>query len=87
MKIKEGFVIREIAGECIVIALGSASRIFNGMIKLNDTGKIIWEKLSEGCEREDLILAIQAEYEVDRATVEADVDRMLDVLKGANILE
>ena len=42
MKIKNGFVVREIAGECVVVALGEASKVFNGIIKLNETGKIIW---------------------------------------------
>ena len=53
MKIKEGFVVREIAGQSVVIAVGAASKIFNGIIKLNETGKIIWTKLSEGAGKED----------------------------------
>ena len=87
MKIKEGFVLREIAGEYVVIALGSASLIFNGMIKLNESGCLIWKKLCDGCEREELIETVLSEYDVPRQTVEADVDRILDLLKGANILE
>ena len=51
MKIKNGFVVREIAGECVVVALGEASKIFNGIIKLNDTGRIIWNMLAEGSEK------------------------------------
>ena len=54
MKIKEGFVVKEIAGQCVVIALGEASKIFNGLIKLNDTGRFIWEKLSEGMNASDI---------------------------------
>ena len=87
MKIKAGFVLREIAGEYVVIALGSASRIFNGMIKLNESCCILWKKLCEGCEQEDLVEALLAEYDVDRAIIEADVERILNQLKGANILE
>lgn len=87
MKIKEGFVVRELAGESVVIALGEASKIFNGIIKLNDTGRSIWELLSKGCEREEAIEAMLSEYDVDRATIEADFDRFVEALKGANILE
>ena len=68
MKIKEGFVAREIAGQSVVIAVGAASKIFNGIIKLNETGKIIWTKLSEGVGKEETVDAILAEYEIDRAT-------------------
>lgn len=87
MKIKNGFVVREIAGECVVVALGEASRIFNGIIKLNETAKLIWNMLSEGSEKETVIERILATYEIDRETAENDFDRFVETLKGANILE
>ncbi len=87
MKIKNGFVLREVAGQAVVVALGSAAQSFNGMIKLNDTGKFIWQMLSEGAEREQIIDKMLENYEVDRATLERDVDRVIKTLKEENILE
>ena len=87
MKIKNGFVVREIAGQSVVVALGEASKSFNGIIKLNETGRVIWDKLSEGAEKEDIVNAILAEYEIDGATVEKDVDSFVATLKENNILE
>ena len=87
MKIKKGFVVREIAGQSVVIAVGSASKIFNGIIKLNETGKIIWTKLAEGADKEATVAAILEEYEVDRATVEKDYDNFVNTLLGAGIIE
>lgn len=87
MKIKNGFVVRSIAGESVVVALGEASKNFNGIIKLNETGRFLWDKLALGCEKEELINAILAEYEIDKDTAEADIDRFVETLKGANILE
>ena len=87
MKIKSGFIVRELAGEYVVVALGEASKIFNGIIKLNETGKFIWERLSLGEDRETIIHAILKEYEADETQVEADFDRFVETLKGANILE
>ena len=87
MKIKQGFVVREIAGQSVVVALGEASKVFNGMIKLNETGRFIWNQLADGCEREAIIEAMLREYDVDRKTVERDVDGFIDILKGAKILE
>ena len=87
MKIKSGFVVREIAGQSVVIAVGSASKIFNGIIKLNETGKVIWTKLAEGADKEATVDAILSEYEVDRETVEKDYDNFVNTLKGAGILE
>lgn len=87
MKIKKGFVVREIAGQSIVIALGEATKIFNGMIKLNETGRIIWDMLSKGKEQEEIVAKILEEYDIDRATVEADVSRFISTLMEDGILE
>ena len=87
MKIKNGFVAKEIAGQYVVVALGQASKIFNGIIKLNETGKIIWEKISEGVSKEATVDAILAEYDTDRATVESDYDNFVGTLIKAGIIE
>lgn len=87
MKIKNGFVVRSIAGESVVVALGAASKNFNGIIKLNETGRFLWDKLAVGCESEELVEAILSEYEIDRATAEADIARFIETLEGANIIE
>lgn len=87
MKIKNGFVVRSIAGESVVVALGEASKNFNGIIKLNDTGRFIWDKLAQGAELDELVEAILSEYEIDKETAEADVKVFVETLKGANIIE
>ena len=66
MKIKQGFVVREIAGQSIVVALGDASKSFNGMIKLNETGRIIWDMLSEGKDADRIVERILSEYDADK---------------------
>ena len=87
MKIKKGFVVREIAGKSVVIALGEASKTFRGMIELNGTARIIWDMLSEGKEREDIIQAIVDQFEVEPEVAAADIDRFIEALAGANILD
>lgn len=87
MKIKKGFVAKEIAGQYVVVALGAASKIFNGIIKLNDSGKFIWDMLEKGAETEDIVNALLGEYDVDRETAQRDVEKFIGELKGANILE
>ena len=87
MKIKNGFVVRSIAGESVVVALGEASKNFNGIIKLNETGRFIWDRLSDGAEFSELVSAILSEYEIDEATAEADVKAFVEILEGAGIIE
>ena len=65
MKLKEGFVLREIAGECVVVSINSAVNL-DGMITLNDTAKTLWRALEGSVESVDeLVGALMAEYEVD----------------------
>ena len=87
MKIKEGFVIREIAGQSVVIALGVAAKSYNGMIRLNETAKVIWQCLEKGLDREAIVETILSEYDVDRDLVEKDLDSFINTLKGANVIE
>lgn len=87
MKIKDGFVVRKIADQSVVIALGSATKDFNGIIRLNETGRIIWDMLSEGKQCDDIVKAITERYDIDSETAEKDVEAFINKLQGANILE
>lgn len=87
MKIKDGFILREVAGNYIVVAVGSAVKQFNGVISLNETGAFLWKKLEEGCEEKDLLSALLDEYEVESAVAEADVKAFLEKLNGASLLK
>jgi len=87
MKIKDGFVVRDLAGQSIVVALGEASKTFNGMIKLNDTGRLIWDMLAEGRTKDEIIDRFTAEYDVEREIAERDVTAFIETLQGADILE
>ena len=73
MRIKNGFVLREVAGQIMVIATGEASKDFHGMIKLNSTGKEIWLALQEGLAEKDVVKRIQDKYDVDAEKASQDV--------------
>ena len=87
MKIKKGFVVRKIAGEDVVVALGTASKQFSGIIKLNDTGRFLWDRIAEGCDEEGLVEAIVSEYSVDREIAAKDIKAFVNTLIGAGVLE
>ena len=61
-RIKDGFVLREVAGQAVVIATGEASEGFHGMVKLNGTGKRIWQGLTEGRTDDDIARDLAQEY-------------------------
>ena len=87
MKIKSGFVAREVAGQSIVVALGEASKTFNGMIKLNGTGRLIWDMLADGKTKDEIVDRFVAEYDVERSVADKDVTVFIETLQGADILE
>lgn len=87
MKIKEGFVLRQVASHWVVLPVGQASVSFNGMLSLNDSGVLLWRALENGGNRNTMADALLAEYEVEREQALADVDEFLAILKKAGCIE
>ena len=87
MKIKEGFVLREVANQAIVIAVGKASETFKGMIKMNQTSKDIWNYIQKGLDVEDIVLEMKKKYDVDETVIRKDVLYIISVLRENNVLE
>ena len=71
----------------MAVAIGEMSKTFNGMIRLNETGKFLWDALSKGAEEDELVSKILEEYEIDEATARADVKAFVEKLKGVGALE
>lgn len=72
MKLKDGFILREIAGQIVVLPSGDDLDL-NMMITLNESGKFIWSMLERECDEATIVSAILSEYDVDRMTAEAAV--------------
>lgn len=87
MKVKEGFILREVASQVMVVAVGEASKDFNGIIRLNETGKFLWEKLQSDVTTDELVDFMTTEYDIDEATAKEDINAFIDTLKGADLLE
>ena len=47
MKIREGFILREVAGVFAAVPVEGESRQFHGMIQLNETGAFLWRNLEK----------------------------------------
>ena len=86
MKISSDFVLREIAGEYIVIPTGEKALKLNGLITLNETGVFLWRLLQSGARKEELLSALTAEFDVEEEQARADIDDFLGVLEKYRIL-
>ena len=87
MNIKKGYVIRQVMGNYVIIATGEESRNFYGMVKLNETAANIWKYISEGKDREEIVAAMLAEYEVEEQQLRRDVDKTIEILVSQGLVE
>ena len=87
MKLKENFVLRQVADTWVVLPMAEESVNFNGMLTLNESGALLWRALEQGSDRQGLVDALTAEYAVDAAIALADVDEFLGKLAKAGCLE
>lgn len=87
MRIKQGFVMRDVAGQAVAIATGEASKSFHGMVKLNGTGADIWRGVEEGLGEAAIAERIAAKYEVDPERARQDVDAFIARMREAGLVE
>ncbi len=87
MKIKKGFMLRNVGDKNIVVAVGKASLELNGLITLNETGAFIWKMLQHGCEYDDILKAILNEFDTNEETAKIGIDAFLEEVRTANLLE
>lgn len=87
MKIKDGFILRNVAGNNVVVPIGQATIDFNGMISLNDTGAFIFEQMLNEITRDELVQAVINEYGIDGKLAQKDVDAFIEKIKGEDLFE
>lgn len=87
MKVKKDFILKKIAGSYVVVPVRSQAVDFSGIIKLSETGALLWKLLEKGADREELTASLLDEYLVDEATASADVDRFIARMNEVGLLE
>ncbi|MBE7055162.1 MAG: PqqD family protein [Ruminococcaceae bacterium] len=86
MKIKDGYLLRSVAGKNIVVSVGG-NLDFNGMLTLNDTGVFFWNLLQKSTTKEEMLNAVLFEYDVDKEEAKKDIDEFIMKLEDAKLLE
>ena len=80
MKIKAGFVVRQVGGENVVVPVGAMSKQFHGMINLNETGAFLWNFYTENHTVDEGVSALLAEYDVEEEIARADVETFVKTI-------
>ena len=88
MKIKDGFILRQICGEYVVVGEGLAQVNFNKMLSLNETAAFLWKEV-QGKEftKDTLVDLLLEQYEVERERAAQDVDKLLSVWLKEGVAE
>ena len=87
MKIKDGYLLRQVAGSYIIVAVSDKAADFDGIVTLNEVGAFLWKQLEQGASEASLLASMLAEYDVDEATAKADLDKFLEKAKANNFLD
>lgn len=85
MKLKDGLLLRQVAGENVVLSASSDVEL-KGMITLNETACVLWKCLEKGAELSDLTAALLAEYDVDEETAAAHCAAFVEKMKELDVL-
>ena len=86
MKIKQGFLLRRMADQFVVVAVGAAAQEFPGMMRLNGSGAFIWKQLEREVDENTVIRAVLEEYDVPEEQAAADVRRCIAQLRETGAL-
>lgn len=87
MRIAKEFILREIAGECVLVPTGATAQEFNGLITMSDTARFIWENMEKAESLKEMIQMILDEYEIDEETAKKDAIGFISQLLQAGFVE
>lgn len=86
MNVKREFVLREIAGDLLLVPTGKTALDLNGMMTLNEVGAEIWKMLPEVKDEEEIVQRLLTEYEATAEQIRPDVSAFLGRLRELGIL-
>lgn len=88
LKLKEGILIQEVAGEKILMASGMEEVDYSRMIVLNPSAALLAEAwIERSCTLQQLVEILTDVYDTDEASVAKDVEEWLEQLWKLRVLE
>lgn len=86
MKIKPGYILRQVMDVYVVIGVGSEAYVPNQIMSVNETGAFLWKMLEAGAEKKELEDALSKEYDLAAQTAAGDVERFLAQLREKGLI-
>ena len=86
MRLNPDFVLQYVGGDAVLIPTGDTSDSFHGIIRLNTTAAYIAEHLKKDTTRQELICALDKNYEGTEKQFEKSVDDTIAALRKAKAI-
>lgn len=88
MHISDEFILRDIAGDYIIVPTGKEAMEFQGLITVNEVGAFLWAELQKkDLSEKELIAVLLKEYDVDQETATNDVNEFLSIVRNRGMLK
>ena len=88
MKIKEGFVLRKVAGSFVVVPIGENAAKIGGLMSLNETAADIWRLIEkEDRSEEEIAQILSNEYDTPVEEIREAVQRFSAELQSKGIAQ
>ena len=86
MKLSDGFLLRQVCGETLLMPVGEKTREFNGIFTLPETGAFLLGEIRKGADAAAAAESLSKEYDIDPQTALRDTREFVDQLLGYGIL-
>lgn len=87
LKLREGFVLRNVLDEYIVMPVGTQMNSFSNILVLNESSSLLWNALKEGVADETVLVRLLTdEYDVSAQTAAEDAAEFLTQLRRLNLM-
>lgn len=86
MRVSKNYMVRKIADSYLVIPLGDAIKVFNGVITVNETAAFLIEKLKESASVDELVSLMVERYDISKEEACLDVKEFIQELRMNDML-
>ena len=86
MKLKKKLILRTIAGDNLLVPIGEAVNVFNGVFTISPSAAVVYQALLDGLDEDEILGRVLKEFEVDEETAKKDIEEFLDQLREFDII-
>lgn len=86
MKRNKLYIVKDIAGETVIVPTGNAIENFNGLISTNEVAGFIWKNVEECETPDDMVKKVMGAYEGDPDTIKKEVLEFLETLRKVGMI-